>query len=98
MKRLVVPLKDAVTGKLPVAGGGEHSVTRQVKHGKEGTGNIREIVEMFRNELWKPDLILDAGVLPQSEPSTVLDLTTIKPKIVRVGPTKPERLMELLGI
>jgi len=66
--------------------------------GEEATGDIGKIVEMFRNEIWKPDLILDAGVLPQSEPSTVLDLATIRPKIVRVGPTKPEQLMKLLGI
>jgi L-threonylcarbamoyladenylate synthase len=66
--------------------------------GEEATGDIKKIIEMFHNEIWKPDLILDAGVLPSCEPSTVLDLTTIKPKIVRVGPTKPERLWEILNI
>ena len=66
--------------------------------GEEATGDIKKIIEMFHNEIWKPDLILDAGVLPSCEPSTILDLTTIKPKIVRVGPTKPERLWEILNI
>lgn len=66
--------------------------------GEEATGDISRIIEMFRNELWRPDLVLDAGVLPLSEPSAVLDLTTIRPKITRVGPTKPEQLMKLLGI
>jgi L-threonylcarbamoyladenylate synthase len=66
--------------------------------GEEATGDIKKIIEMFYKEIWKPDLILDAGVLPPCEPSTVLDLTTIKPKIVRVGPTKPERLWEILNI
>ena len=65
--------------------------------GEEGFDNIRKIIAAFRNQLWKPDLIIDAGVLPKSLPSTVLDLTSIKPKILRVGPTKPEFLMKLLG-
>ena len=65
----------------------------------EGTpAGVGEIIAAFRGEVWRPDLILDAGVLPPSEPSTVLDLTTIRPRITRVGPTNPEQLMKLLGI
>lgn len=65
----------------------------------EGTPvGIGEIIMAFGSEIWKPDLVLDAGVLPPSEPSTILDMTTIRPKITRVGPTKPEQLMRLLGM
>ncbi|MBI2063125.1 MAG: threonylcarbamoyl-AMP synthase [Candidatus Yanofskybacteria bacterium] len=65
--------------------------------GQETTGDINKIIELFRSQIWKPDLILDAGVLPKSLPATILDLSTIKPKILRVGPSKPGQLMRLLG-
>lgn len=87
-----------VTDKLLGRFGYPLTATSANISGEEATGDIKKIIEMFRNEIWRPDLVLDAGVLSQSEPSTVLDLTTIKPKIVRVGPTKPERLWEILNI
>ncbi len=59
---------------------------------------ISEIIERFENSENKPDLVIDAGDLKQSEPSTILDLTTDKPKILRVGPVKPETLRKLLEI
>ena len=65
--------------------------------GEEGSGNIQAVLADFRGQLWKPDLVIDAGILPKSLPSTVLDLSTVQPKILRVGPTKPEFLMKLLG-
>jgi L-threonylcarbamoyladenylate synthase len=88
----------ALTDKLLGRFGYPLTATSANISGEEATGDIRIIAEMFHNEIWKPDLILDAGVLPKSEPSTVLDLTTIRPKVVRVGPTRPEQLMKLLGI
>lgn len=66
--------------------------------GLEGTGDIDHIIEMFNNSLWKPDLIIDVGVLPKSGPSMVLDLTGDKPKILRVGPSKPEQFLKLLEL
>ncbi|MEK7579829.1 MAG: L-threonylcarbamoyladenylate synthase [Patescibacteria group bacterium] len=66
--------------------------------GEEPSMKISEIVEVFKNVHNKPDLIIDAGDLPQSEPSTVLDLTSDKPKILRVGPVKPETLRKILEI
>lgn len=65
--------------------------------GEEGTGNIAAVINSFKDQLWQPDLIVDAGHLPKSLPSTILDLSAIKPKILRVGPTKPDFLMKLLG-
>lgn len=59
---------------------------------------ISEIIERFENSEDKPDLVLDAGDLKQSEPSTILDLTSDKPKILRVGPSKPGTLLKLLEI
>ena len=46
----------------------------------------------------QPNLVIDAGILPKSLPSTVLDLTSDEPKILRVGPTSPELLRRLLGM
>lgn len=59
---------------------------------------ISEIIERFKNSEYKPDLVIDAGDLKVSEPSTILDLTSDKPKILRVGPVKPEKLLKLLEI
>jgi L-threonylcarbamoyladenylate synthase len=66
--------------------------------GEEPTGNIKKVIASFKDKIWKPDLILDAGNLPKSEPSTILDLSTINPKILRVGPSNPEQLLKLLRL
>ncbi len=42
-----------------------------------------------------PDLILDAGDLPPSKPSTVLDCTICPPKILREGAVSKEELEKL---
>ncbi|MEK7203538.1 MAG: L-threonylcarbamoyladenylate synthase [Patescibacteria group bacterium] len=57
-----------------------------------------EIAERFKGSYYKPDLIIDVGDLKVLEPSTILDLTSDKPKILRVGPTKPEKLLKLLEL
>ena len=53
-------------------------------------------VQDFLNQLEegdiKPDLILDAGKLPKNDPSTVVDLTSGKPKILRTGTVKVQEL------
>lgn len=66
--------------------------------GEEPTGDIKKVIASFVDKIWKPDLIIDAGVLSPSQPSTILDLSKIKPRILRVGPSRPEQLLKLLGI
>jgi L-threonylcarbamoyladenylate synthase len=66
--------------------------------GQESPSSAEEIAAIFRDRENKPDLILDVGVLPKSEPSVVVDFTTTKPKILRVGPSKPEQLMKILEL
>jgi L-threonylcarbamoyladenylate synthase len=66
--------------------------------GQEASGKIGDVINFFKDQIWKPDLIIDAGNLPKSDPSTVLDMSAIKPKITRIGPTKPEQLLQLLKI
>ena len=55
-----------------------------------------EVVKVFNKAYPRPDLILDAGDLPPSPPSTVLDLTSSQPKITRVGPITKKDLMKML--
>lgn len=66
--------------------------------GQEPTNKIDEIVSTFEGRKYKPDLVLDVGTLPKSDPSVVVDFTSSKPKILRVGPSKPEQLMKILEI
>lgn len=56
-----------------------------------------DVIRIFNKAYPRPDLILDAGDLPPSPPSTVLDLTGQKPKITRLGPISKKNLMEMLG-
>lgn len=66
--------------------------------GEEAPKKISEIIDMFEDNYYKPDLVIDAGDLPKSEPSTILDLTSDRPRILRVGPVKPETLRKILKI
>lgn len=52
--------------------------------GKPASGNLKKILSQFRNKKYRPDLVIDAGNLPNSKPSTVLELTTLPPKVLRV--------------
>lgn len=60
--------------------------------------NCSEVISAFRNSTLQPDLVLDIGTLPPASPSTVIDFTSDRPKIVRVGATTPEELLKLLEI
>lgn len=66
--------------------------------GEQATTKIDEVKKYFEKRPARPDLILDAGDLKCCEPSTVLDLTTEKPKIVRIGPVDKKKLMEILSV
>jgi L-threonylcarbamoyladenylate synthase len=66
--------------------------------GEEPSNKVEDVLFQFRGEFYKPDLVLDAGELKYSQPSTVLDLSTDKPKIIRIGPVNPKKLMEILSI
>jgi len=55
-----------------------------------------DVIRVFSKSHPCPDLILDAGDLPESPPSTVLDLTSQNPRITRVGPINKKDLMEML--
>lgn len=52
---------------------------------KPSTVKIEEIFKYFEDEKIRPDLILNGGNLPYSNPSTVVDFSKDKPKIIRKG-------------
>jgi len=58
--------------------------------GKKATTKIKAVISQFKNKKVLPDLILDAGNLKKSLPSTVIDLTKKKPKILRKGEKIPK--------
>lgn len=53
--------------------------------GKPASGEIEKVIEQFQNKKKQLDLILDTGNLPKSKPSTIVDLTSETPKILREG-------------
>ncbi|MEK7125188.1 MAG: L-threonylcarbamoyladenylate synthase [Patescibacteria group bacterium] len=66
--------------------------------GHEGLRDISAVLQEFEQASYQPDLVIDAGVLPPSGPSTVLDVSNTRPKILRVGATRPEELMKILEL
>lgn len=51
--------------------------------GKPASIKIKEIINQFKNQKRQPDLIIDAGNLPKSRPSKVIDLSGKKIRILR---------------
>ena len=64
--------------------------------GKPEHTKIDELIAEFNGLRVQPDLILDAGDLPPSKPSTVLDCTIWSPKILRDGAVSQEELKKIL--
>ncbi len=64
--------------------------------GQSPLNSSAEIIKIFTKAYPRPDLILEAGQLPVSQPSTVLDLTGQQPKILRVGPASKRELLKFL--
>jgi len=64
--------------------------------GNEPVSDARLIAEAFSRTAPQPDLVLDAGILPHSEPSTVVDLSGRIPRILRQGAVRADRILALL--
>jgi len=64
--------------------------------GKPASTKIKNIINQFNKEKFQPDLIINAGNLKPSKPSTVVDLTVKKLKILRRGAIKKKDLPQLL--
>jgi L-threonylcarbamoyladenylate synthase len=66
--------------------------------GESPLSDAESIIERFSKEEECPNLILDAGKLPQANPSAVIDLTTDVPKLLRVNPTSKDKLLKILQL
>ena len=54
-----------------------------------------EIVEKFKNNKPSPDLFINAGNIKNPTASTIIDLTTTTPKILRMGIVGKDKIKEL---
>ena len=51
--------------------------------GKPASGNLKEVLDQFKDQKHQPDLVINAGILP-GKPSKVMDLTVSPPQILRL--------------
>lgn len=51
--------------------------------GEPSLSDSKDVIKVFQKERYKPDMIIDAGKLPYSRPSKVIDITKIEPKVLR---------------
>ncbi|OGZ58729.1 MAG: threonylcarbamoyl-AMP synthase [Candidatus Spechtbacteria bacterium RIFCSPHIGHO2_02_FULL_43_15b] len=66
--------------------------------GEEPMTDAAKVYERFRKETFRPDLIIDAGVLEQGQASTILDLSQGKPRILRVGPVSAKEIADIFKV
>ncbi|MDD5547568.1 MAG: L-threonylcarbamoyladenylate synthase [Candidatus Pacebacteria bacterium] len=65
--------------------------------GELPTNKAGIIVGYFGKEKYQPDLFLNAGNLSESKPSTILDLSGKKPKILREGKASGKKLLKIFN-
>lgn len=93
MPNCVVTLELSKYCKVP------YTTTSANLSGKPALYSIEVILQQFNNEtIQQCDLILDAGVLPETLPSTVIDVSTDEAKILRVGPISEAQITEALNL
>jgi L-threonylcarbamoyladenylate synthase len=74
----------------PIAG------TSASRTGTEPTNDAARITHDFAQTAPQPDIIVDAGLLPDSLPSTVVDLSGRQPRILRQGAVRADKILALL--
>lgn len=66
--------------------------------GMEATTDLDKIIKQFSMYSLTPDLIIDAGILKNIEPSTVVDMTSKEPKLLRINQTTLAKMQEIFDI
>ncbi len=94
---LRIPKHDFVLQLLQKFGGPLTGTSANLS-GEVGHTNINGLIAEFENQEVRPDIIIDAGDLPPSEPSTVVDLTKWPPAILRQGAVSEEELQKTLDM
>lgn len=74
--------------------GGALTATSANPSGRPPARNAQEVAEYFDK---KVDLIVDDGEVSATEPSTVVDVTTSEPRIVRQGALQQAELTKFFG-
>lgn len=64
--------------------------------GHEPISDARVIADAFSRSAPQPQLIIDAGVLPDSLPSTIVDLSDRQVRILRQGAVRADKILSLL--
>ncbi len=77
--------------------GGPLAQTSANVSGRGAQTEIQKVIDEFEGVV-EPDLVVDAGNLPESVPSAVVDFTKQPPRIVRTGPMPKDVLTEILGL
>ena len=90
-----IPRHDFVLGLLKALGGLLAQSSVNVS-GKPGHAKISELLAEFESAKIQPDIVIDAGDLPESEPSTIVDLTGDDIKILREGAVSKEKLLSYI--
>jgi L-threonylcarbamoyladenylate synthase len=54
--------------------------------GEKEPYSVKEILKQYKNKEKQPDLIVDSGNLTKNKPSTIVDLSEEKIKLIRKGP------------
>jgi len=54
--------------------------------GEKEPYSVKEILKQYKNKEKQPDLIVDSGTLTKNKPSTIVDLSEEKIKLIRKGP------------
>ena len=82
--------------RLIKAFGGPITATSANISGRGPYNKIHDVIDEFEGGI-EPDVIIDAGNLPQNPVSAVIDFTKKPPMILRTGMLPKEVLMDLLG-
>ncbi|MEK7647395.1 MAG: L-threonylcarbamoyladenylate synthase [Patescibacteria group bacterium] len=77
--------------------GGPVTGTSANLSGRNSLSRAEGVEAEFKHVPFKPDLLIDGGELPESQPSTVLDCTVWPPKILRRGAVSEEEIFHYTG-
>lgn len=73
------------------------TATSANRSGRESPFTVEEVIQQLEEGIEKVDLILDQGETLYRVSSTIVDLTTDKPKILREGPISAQQISRILG-
>ena len=65
--------------------------------GEPALTEIEKVLRSFQDQTEKPDIIVDAGDLPEAKPSTVVDLAKNPPLVLREGEISKKDFLESLN-